>query len=205
MNLGNLRNLQVLSIFYRNMSETRVRHGGRSRDTPKSFVDLRSQVIWGNQLIQHKNKCLFYNHWINDNIIYVNDLLNQNGEIDANIILGKLKNRCNWISEFSILKNAISNQWKLVFRSENSIKAKVRQQSFFSIQNMTNKLFVTLPTTQLISYKSIYNYLLKSTQGKPITEKYVGNYIQIRHKSWFLVFCLLFSSLWFKNKRNTTI
>ena len=62
MNLGNLRNLQVLSIFYRNMSETWVKHGGGSRDIPKSVVDVRSQEIRGNQLIQHKNKCLFYKH-----------------------------------------------------------------------------------------------------------------------------------------------
>ena len=52
------------------MLETWVKHGGGPRDTSKSFAAIRKQVIWGNQLIKHKNRSLLYKHWINDNIIY---------------------------------------------------------------------------------------------------------------------------------------
>lgn len=80
MNLGQVRNLRsiALPIFYRNILETWVNNGGGSRDPPKSFIDTRNQLIWGNQFIRHNNKCLFYQHWINNNILYINDLLNQN-------------------------------------------------------------------------------------------------------------------------------
>ena len=89
MNLGQVQNLQTIALptFYRNMLETWVKRGGGPRDTSKSFADIRNQVIFGNQLIKHKNRSLLYKHWINDNIMYV---LNHNGEIDTNIVLGKL-------------------------------------------------------------------------------------------------------------------
>jgi len=41
---------------------------------PKPFYDIRQQVIWGNNYIKLKGKCLVYKHWIDTNIVYVNDL-----------------------------------------------------------------------------------------------------------------------------------
>ena len=54
-------------------------------------MDIRNQIIWGNKFIKRNSQCLLFKHWINDGIIYVNDLLNQDGDIDANIVLGKLQ------------------------------------------------------------------------------------------------------------------
>ena len=128
MNLGQVRNLKsiALPICYRNMLEIWVNNGGRSRDPPESFVDLRNQLIWGNQFIRHNNKCLFYQHRINTNILYINDLLNQNGAIDVNIILERLTKNHNWISEFNILKMSIPNQCKRPLKSEDSINTRIK-------------------------------------------------------------------------------
>jgi hypothetical protein len=46
---------------------------------------------------------------INSDLIYINDILNENGEISQNLILDKLKYKNNWISEFICLKKAIPN------------------------------------------------------------------------------------------------
>jgi hypothetical protein len=42
----------------------------------------------------------FTDNWINSDLIYINDILNENGEISQNLILDKLKYKNNWISEF---------------------------------------------------------------------------------------------------------
>ena len=119
MNIGHTRNLRqvVMPPFYQNMLETWVNNGGGARNTPKTFVDIRNQIIWGNKFIKRNSQCLLFKHWINDGIIYVNDLLNQDGDIDANIVLGKLSSRRNWISELHTLKSSIPNEWKTCLKS----------------------------------------------------------------------------------------
>jgi hypothetical protein len=37
-----------------------------------------------------KNKSLMFDNWINSDLIYINDILNENGEISQNLILDKL-------------------------------------------------------------------------------------------------------------------
>ena len=51
-----------------------------------------------------KNKNLMFDNWINSDLIYFNDILNENREISQNVILDKLKYKNNWISEFICLK-----------------------------------------------------------------------------------------------------
>jgi hypothetical protein len=41
-----------------------------------------------------------FDNWINSDLIYINDILNENREISQNLILDKLKYKHNWISEF---------------------------------------------------------------------------------------------------------
>jgi hypothetical protein len=48
----------------------------------------------------------FFKEWINSGIFFVNDIIDNNGKITQELILHKLKNKSNCISEFSILKKA---------------------------------------------------------------------------------------------------
>ena len=68
-------------------------------DEPKSFADIRKQILWGNQFIKWNRKCLLYKNWIDDNILYINDIISPAGEIDTALILQKLQSKQNWISE----------------------------------------------------------------------------------------------------------
>ena len=54
---------------------------------PNTFYDIRQQVIWGNKYIKLKGMCLVYKHWIESNIVYVNNLLSDDGSICELIIL----------------------------------------------------------------------------------------------------------------------
>ena len=80
--------------------------GGGQTKTLSHFAEIRKQLIWGNKFIMFKNKCLMFDNWINSDLIYINDILNENGEISQNLILDKLKNKNNWISEFICLKKS---------------------------------------------------------------------------------------------------
>ena len=99
-------------MFYRNILEAWIKVGGGSSSLPKSFLNIRNQIIWGNQFIKFNRKCLLFKNWIDVNIVHIDDILNQNGEIVSMAIFDKLTNRQNWISEIHKTKTAIAKQWK---------------------------------------------------------------------------------------------
>jgi hypothetical protein len=53
-------------------------------------------------LLHLKKNIYFFKEWINSGIFVVNDIIDNNGKIMQEFILHKLKNKSNWISEFSI-------------------------------------------------------------------------------------------------------
>ena len=56
------------------------------------------------------HKTLLFNNWINSDLIYLNDILDENGEISHNFILTCLNNISNWITEFTIMKKSNSKR-----------------------------------------------------------------------------------------------
>jgi N-acetylglucosamine-6-phosphate deacetylase len=68
---------------------------------PSNFRTVRQEIIWGNQHIKFKNKSLIYLNWINDGIIFINDIIDHEGKLLENFILKKLSLKTNWISEFN--------------------------------------------------------------------------------------------------------
>lgn len=95
----------------------------------------------------------------NNNILYINDLLNQNGEIDVNIILERLTKKHNWISEFNILKMSIPNQWKRILQSEDSINTRINIGTDFTLKYKISTMSISKP----LKNKTIVNYVLKKT------------------------------------------
>ena len=59
---------------------------------------------------------------MNSDLIYVNDILDENGEISHNFILSRLNNKSNWIREITIMKKAILKKWVDIIKTENSRK-----------------------------------------------------------------------------------
>ena len=68
-------------------------------------------------------KIFFFKEWINSGIFFVNDIIDNNGKITQEFILHKLKNKSNWISEFSILKKAFPKNWIDFLKTESSVKS----------------------------------------------------------------------------------
>jgi hypothetical protein len=108
--------------FYGEVLRSWNKIGGGQTRTPLNFADVRKQIIWGNKFIKFDHKTLLFNNWINSDLIYVNDILDKNGEISHNFILNRLYNKSNWITEFTIMKKEIPKEWVDIVKTENSKK-----------------------------------------------------------------------------------
>ena len=131
MNIDNLKKLpksNTLSPFYEDLIKCWILVSQENCLKTDNFENIRKQIIWGNKNITINNKCLVYKNWIKSNILFVNDILNENGEIKEQHILTKLEDKSNWISEISKLKSCIPKLWKNILQTENSIKTKVKTE-----------------------------------------------------------------------------
>jgi hypothetical protein len=82
-----------------------------------------------------------FDNWINSDLIYINDFLNENGEINQNLILDKLKYKNNWISEFICLRKAIPNEWYHTLQAQNAIKSVVNFLSNINFYFLTLSIY----------------------------------------------------------------
>ncbi len=119
--------------------------------------DYLSQLIWGNTLFQFKNMPMLNANCIKSGFVYVKDLYNDTGDfISEQDFIEKLQKKANWISEYSILKNAfrkhsenyntgnakytnISNKWTIV--NHNRIYCVKTQKSKFYYEILICKKF----------------------------------------------------------------
>ena len=75
-------------------------------------------------------------NWIKSGIIFINDILDEYGHIsEYKIILAKLRNKQNWISELNILKKAIPKLWKETLITQDSIKTPVIPKKYVNSFN----------------------------------------------------------------------
>ena len=150
--------------------------GGGQTKTLTQFAEIRKQLIWGNKFIMFKNKSLMFDNWINSDLIYINDILNENGEISQNLILDKLKDKNNWISEFICLKQAIPNEWYHTLQAQSSIKSVVNFQKDKFIVNGKCK------DPSQLSNKYFYNEYINVNFLKPIGINTWSRYLSINEK-----------------------
>ena len=107
MNLDKEKSLpelkQTLPDFYYEIVKTWLKY---KKDTLTSlnYKNIRQEILWGNRHIRLEGKSLIYRHWIRNNIIFINDIIDEEGNISEKIILNKLTNKKNWISELAKLK-----------------------------------------------------------------------------------------------------
>ena len=69
-------------------------------------------------------------NWINSGIIFINDIIDDQGNISEVVILQNLICKQNWMSETSMVNKSIPTEWKQIIKNEESIMTKVNV-SFF--------------------------------------------------------------------------
>jgi hypothetical protein len=82
----------------------------KSIKEPKQYFQVRKQIIWGNKFIKYKRKSLMLENWINSAIIFINDIIDGQGNISEVVILQNRICKQNWMSETSIVKKNPSQQ-----------------------------------------------------------------------------------------------
>ena len=130
MNVDSLKSLPpiqyTLSLFYNEILTWYIDLNNlKPIKKPNTFYDIRTQVMWGNRYIKFKGKCLIFKDWIKSGLVFVNDIINDKGEINETFILAKLSHTRNWISELSRVRHSIPNSWKPLLKADNSIKSMV--------------------------------------------------------------------------------
>ena len=81
--------------------------------------------------------------------LFVYDIIDNNGKITQEFILHKLKNKFNWISEFSFHKQAFPKNWIDILKTESSVKINV---------NFKKDYFIW--SNQFINLTTLPNYLV---------------------------------------------
>ena len=54
--------------------------------------------------MKDKAENVVFKRWICSNIIFVEDILSDNGSISEDVVLSRLHNQTNWIAEFSLIQ-----------------------------------------------------------------------------------------------------
>ena len=175
MYIDNVKHLpfyESLPEFYKELIRVWVQINKNKMTTNHdNFETVRKQIIWGNKNLQFNSKTLIFKNWIKDKILFVNDLVDENGVINENKILDKLTNKSNWISEISQLKAAIPNAWKNIFKFDNSKHSIVKTELKLHIKNSRG---ITLHLNN-INNKQIYWCLIEQKIAKPLTHNFWKN------------------------------
>ena len=157
--VNSLEDFKQIPEFYLEIIKTWIKYKNTEKHIPLNYSNIRQQIIWGNQDIMLKGKSLLFKNWIKSNIMYMNDIIDKDGHISEKVILSKLENKTNWISEIVKLRQAIPKKWIDVLKSNDSKQSTVRIGSQTKIYNQ--KL-------SKLNTKDIYNKLKHVNYETPI-------------------------------------
>ena len=158
-----------LPIFYRDLIHCWHLCGGGQK-APQDANDIRKEIIWGNKFIQTKGKTLYYKHWKESNINFIEDLLNAEGNFKSgDEVFHKLNQTNNWLTEYLTIQKAIPKTWKDLIKECNmQIKVKKNIKPFI---NINNKIVYDFPN----KLRDFYKLIIKQTRKKSHMEKYWAN------------------------------
>jgi hypothetical protein len=83
--------------------------------------NILEQHIFGNSKIRYKRKALFLSNFSKSGIKTVKDIWDQNSKIFVNSteIFNRLRDKRNWIAEYSRIKASFSHELLLMLKSDN--------------------------------------------------------------------------------------
>ena len=92
-NIKTLKEVIEIPDFYIETLKSWFELTNKETISTKNYVDIRKQIIWGNKQITYKNKVIFLSRWINSNLTYINDIIDEKGNFSEKLILSKLENK----------------------------------------------------------------------------------------------------------------
>jgi len=86
------------------------------KDEPSNVCDILSEVIWYNRYIQIDENCIMYDQWYKHGIVYVYDLINENGKFCTYAeFVAKYGIHCSQFKYMAFI-DSIPQKWKFVIR-----------------------------------------------------------------------------------------
>ena len=157
---------------------------GGGLKSSQSEIEIRKQLIWGNKIIQSKGKTLFYKNWHKSSINFIDDLLDETGNLKSGPdIFKQLEgyNRANWLSEYNAILKSIPRSWKNILKNVN-MNTKIKKDLKPIIY--TGNKYIFEPPSKIKDY---YGILVNKLTEKSYIEKYWDNVIPNKpawHQIW---------------------
>ena len=169
MNMDKENHLPVkIPPFYHEVISGWISCGGGLK-APQSHTEIRKQMIWGNKYIQTKGKTLFFKNWHKNNINFIDDLLDDTGNLkNSETIFQQLEgvSRANWLVEYHKISKAIPISWKENLKDcHMGTKVKKEIKPFIVTEN---KILYDLPSKA----KNYYEILIRKIRKRSFIQKY---------------------------------
>ena len=75
--------------------------------------EILSSPLWGNSNFAYANECIYFKEWINSNILYVKDLIDETGAPKSeNIMFNVIRNKRKIIEQLYKYKNSVYKRLK---------------------------------------------------------------------------------------------
>jgi hypothetical protein len=133
---------------------------------PNTYDQVLTEIIWNNSSIRVGQNMVYYDDWIQKGIIYVQDLLNKQGDImtrhelisNSGIQLKPL--------QYEMIKSAIPVKWKNIIKTNRT----THYERDTKIE-CTVKINKTMRHIKNLKAKDTYWHLLTKTTKRPTSEK----------------------------------
>ena len=150
---------------------------------PTNNIDLMESVIWYNDNIRVGKKTMYYRHWVKNGVLFVNDLIKENGTFLSLDEFRKIYNiRTNFL-EYGAIINALKKSCNHCLKNNN----KQAQRPF----KPYNFKFITL---DIKGSRRLYDSLISS---KEVKRKFIDKWeskldISYTFKKWSVIFLIPF-------------
>ena len=145
--------LNLIPEFYRHIIISFNKAKGVNSDD--FYHSLKEQMIWGNNFITYKKKCLYFKSWIDDGIIWIKDLKINDGDLDVQYLFNRLTNKQNFHIEVNMLSAALKKTHTNIYTNP---------MNEMTENNNSNKV-------NYVSCKQFYSKIIKTITEKPSAEK----------------------------------
>ena len=151
--------------------------------------DILNECIWANKYITIENKSIVWKKWIDKNIMYVYDLLNdENSFKTPQQFLSECNLKTNFLEVLQI-KQALPGHWRASLRETNFNKETINRKIFVKLNDRSRPI-------QKIKSKELYQTLLQKlsdAQAKPAGQLKWENELNIPADSFKSIYKLPFS------------
>ena len=90
-------------------------------------ADILKERLFGNNMIKHNNKPLYFKHWSKSSIQTIGDIWAQTKWLSSEIILNKLTITTKWMHEYKTILESIPREWKRTLKQQpNNLHSKFK-------------------------------------------------------------------------------